>query len=262
MSVVKKRVRARIAAFATALGVDPRLLANPLQIPRFIRDALIWKNKGGVIHSLYPCVGDWHAQAGSVPTHYFLQDILVATLIHSANPPKHVDVGSRLDGFVAHLACFREVEVFDVRPLDLELPNISFQRWDLADPDSDLNEITPSLSCLHALEHFGLGRYGDSIDPLAHLTGFNNLCRLLARGGVLYFSVPVAQVERVEFNAHRVFRLADPIVWAADKLSLERCWVIDDEGRLHTLVHPTDFRAPLWYGCAIYQFRKVSPADR
>jgi hypothetical protein len=44
-----------------------------------------------------------------------------------------------------------------------------------------MQELTPygstpdgycdSLSCLHALEHFGLGRYGDPIDPRGHEKG-------------------------------------------------------------------------------------------
>ena len=38
-------------------------------------------------------------------------------MIYAARPEKHVDVGSRVDGFVAHVASFREIEVFDVRPI-------------------------------------------------------------------------------------------------------------------------------------------------
>jgi hypothetical protein len=68
------------------------------------------------------------------------------------------------------------------------------------------------------LEHFGLGRYGDPIDPKGYETGLHNIAKILRSGGVFYLSVPVGN-ERVEFNAHRVF---DPntIVGAAEKNQL------------------------------------------
>jgi len=37
-----------------------------------------------------------------------------------------VDIGSRVDGFVAHVASFREIEVFDVRPISAQIPASSF----------------------------------------------------------------------------------------------------------------------------------------
>lgn len=61
-----------------------------------------------------------------------------------------------------------------------------------------------SLSCLHAIEHFGLGRYGDPIDPLGYERGIANMAQLLKSGGRFYLSTPIGQ-ERVEFNANRVF---------------------------------------------------------
>ena len=70
-----------------------------------------------------------------------------------------------------------------------------------------LAESTDSLSCLHALEHFGLGRYGDPVDYDGYLKGFDNLYRILKPGGRLYFSVPMGP-QRIEFDAHRVFSMA------------------------------------------------------
>jgi hypothetical protein len=61
-----------------------------------------------------------------------------------------------------------------------------------------------SLSCLHAIEHFGLGRYGDPIDPLGYKKGIANMASLLSTGGVFYLSTPIGR-ERVEFNANWVF---------------------------------------------------------
>ena len=66
---------------------------------------------------------------------------------------------------------------------------------------SHLDDSVESLSYLHTMEHIGLGRYGDPIDPLGYLKGMNELQRVLKPGGKLYLSVLIGQ-ERVEFNAY------------------------------------------------------------
>lgn len=94
--------------------------------------------------------------------------------IFQNKPEKHIDIGSRVDGFVAHLASFREVFVFDIRNIESKVKNIHFVQADLMRFDENLTESTDSISCLHALEHFGLGRYGDEIYYWAYLKGFNH----------------------------------------------------------------------------------------
>jgi len=80
-----------------------------------------------------------------------------------------------------------------------------------------------SLSCLHVLEHFGLGRYGDAIDPNGYKTGFANLASLLRPGARFYLSTPTGR-ERVEFNANWVFDPATILGLAhSSGLRLERC---------------------------------------
>jgi hypothetical protein len=82
---------------------------------------------------------------------------------------------------------------------------IIFKQLDLSLPiDKVYQECYDSVSCLHALEHFGLGRYGDPIDVNGHEKGLRNISDLLNKDGVLYLSVPIGK-ERVEFNANRVF---------------------------------------------------------
>jgi hypothetical protein len=147
---------------------------------------------------------DWHEEGGATHNEYFWQDLYVARKIFAANPERHVDIGSRIDGFVAHVAAFRRIEVFDIRPITALIPGVLFTQADLMRPSEANNGYCDSLSCLHALEHFGLGRYGDPIDPQGHISGLSNMVKLLRTGGVFYLSVPVG-LERVEFNAHRVF---------------------------------------------------------
>src|ERR1700712_792104 len=67
---------------------------------------------------IYPCLGQKSEESGTASGHYFHQDLLVARRIFERRPERHVDVGSRIDGFVAHVASFRSIEVFDIRPLN------------------------------------------------------------------------------------------------------------------------------------------------
>ena len=186
-------------------GIDPRKAFHSLQgIPRYLRDLRRFRSGYRGRFDLTPCLHDWYAESGATSNEYFWQDLVVARMVFTAAPRKHVDIGSRVDGFVAHVACFREVEVFDVRPISASIPGVIFKQADLMKPVEGLSDYCDSLSCLHALEHFGLGRYGDPIDPLGYKAGFSSMAALLRAGGTFYLALPVG-VERVEFNANRVF---------------------------------------------------------
>ncbi|MCR4308137.1 MAG: DUF268 domain-containing protein [Candidatus Berkelbacteria bacterium] len=183
---------------------------------------------------LMPCLHDRYEEGGITRSEYFWQDLFVARWIHAKQPEKHVDIGSRIDGFVAQVASFREIEVFDVRPITTAIPGVIFKQADLMQGlvlfDSEENGYCDSLSCLHALEHFGLGRYGDPIDPKGHEKGIANMSNLLKPGGTFYLSVPIGK-ERAEFNANRVF---DPHtilrITEANRLQLRTLTVVGSGG--------------------------------
>jgi SAM-dependent methyltransferase len=193
---------------SSQFGFDIRNLLRSLRgVPRFVSDW--WKFRQGYSGplTLMPCLHDRYDEGGTTKSEYFWQDLLVARWIFAAKPQRHVDIGSRVDGFVAHVASFRDIEVFDVRPISTQMPGVVFKQADLMRTDSLLDfggEYCDSLSCLHAIEHFGLGRYGDPIDPVGHERGIANMVSLLKKGGIFYLSTPIG-LERVEFNAHRVF---------------------------------------------------------
>ncbi|MHB1620728.1 MAG: DUF268 domain-containing protein [Sulfuricella sp.] len=150
---------------------------------------------------LLPCLPAWYEEGGTTKSEYFRQDLLVARKIFEAKPEKHVDVGSRVDGFVAHVASFREIEVLDIRPITANIPGVIFKQADLMKFADEMAGYCDSLSCLHALEHFGLGRYGDPVDPKDYESSIRNMARTLRLGGIFYLSVPVG-IERVEFNLY------------------------------------------------------------
>lgn len=204
------------------------------------------------IRRLYPCLVDRFRSAGTVSTHYFHQDLWAARRIHDAAPPEHYDVGSRIDGFVAHLLSFREVNVLDYRPLRSSPSGLHFLRADVVRlPFSD--ESVHSLSCLHAMEHVGLGRYGDAVDPNGCFHGMRELQRVLAPGGSLYFSVPIGR-ERVEFDAHRVFS-PDTVLRAFDSLRLVEFSAVGDDAGYVENADPASYSSA-HYACGLFRFER------
>ena len=133
-----------------------------------------------------------------------------------------------MDGFIGNLAVFREVEVIDIRPQSTAVRHVTFHQLDLmAELPAEWTACTDSLSCLHSIEHFGLGRYGDRIDPAGHLKGIERLMAMVAPGGTFYLSTQIGE-ERIEFNAHRVFAPSTMLSWFAAGWDIVRCAVIDD----------------------------------
>jgi SAM-dependent methyltransferase len=207
-----------------------------LGMPRYICDLFRFRFGYAGRFELMPCLHDWSEECGMVKNEYFWQDLLVSRKIFKANPEKHVDIGSRVDGFIAYVASFRELEVFDFRQITTRIPGVTFKQADLMKPLEGMEGYCDSLSCLHALEHFGLGRYGDAIDPKGAERGLANMARLLREDGVFYLSVPIG-IDRVSFNANRVF---DPHVITTmamrNCLELSELTVIRKDGSVEELV--------------------------
>lgn len=63
------------------------------------------------------------------------------------------------------------------------------------------------ISSLHAIEHFGLGRYGDTLDVLGDVKGLKEIHNVLHKSGIFVGSVPVTSVknERIIFNRNRIY---------------------------------------------------------
>ena len=176
-----------------------------IRLPAFLRDLASFTRQYSGPMEYMPCLHDRSMTAGATESEYFWQDLLVARWIREARPRRHVDVGSRLDGFVAHVASYRQIEVFDIRPLPVSIPGVTFTQHDLmGDTVESRLAMCDSLSCLHALEHFGLGRYGDPVKARGLETGLRNLAAMLEPGGTLYLAVPVGR-QRVLFNANWIF---------------------------------------------------------
>ncbi len=236
-------------------GIDLLVFLNTIfSLPWFIRTYFRFRKELSLAGDTVPVtlnmqLDDRREGNGSLNTHYFQQDLLVAQYIYRASPVKHVDIGSRVDGFVGHVASFREIETLDIRPQTNEIDNIRFVQLDLMSMENSYENYCDSVSSLHAFEHFGLGRYGDPINITGHLLAFSNVYRMLKSNGIFYFSTPIGPY-RVEFNAHRVFSIGFLIEKVfKDKFNIERFSYIDDKGRLHKDVALNEENIENSYGC-------------
>lgn len=134
---------------------------------------------------------------------YFLQDTWCAGRIAAVRPVSHVDIGSAIRA-MALIAQFVPVTFVDIRLIDIEVRNLTFQAASILElPFADRS--IASLSSLCVIEHIGLGRYGDPLDARGSEKAAAELARVLAPGGDLYVSVPVDEECRIYFNAHRAF---------------------------------------------------------
>ena len=134
---------------------------------------------------------------------YIYHTAWAARKVKQYNPENHVDISSSLY-FTAILSAFVPVYLYDYRVTSLLLDNVFCGKADLTNLHFADNSIS-SLSCLNVVEHIGLGRYGDEIDPLADLKAMKELQRVLCKGGRLLFNVPVHKNGAIYYNAHRVY---------------------------------------------------------
>jgi SAM-dependent methyltransferase len=242
------------------VGIDlSKTFSTLVETPYFVKSAIryaILARKGPFpfdVFSVRPMLHDRHQQAGAIQNHYFFQDIWAARKIHDIKPSRHLDVGSLIEGFVAHLLCFMPVEIIDIRPLRTQVPGLTVFQVDATHLSSIPDNSIESLSSLHAIEHFGLGRYGDPIDPDAFSHAMAALARVLKPGGRLYFSVPIGQ-QRVQFNSQRIFSPCT-VLRAFSDLRLVSFSGVDDEFRFCENVNPAAFCGAR-YSCGLFEFTK------
>jgi SAM-dependent methyltransferase len=149
----------------------------------------------------YPCLNDKRATTG-FDRHYVYHTAWAARIVAESRPTEHVDIGSLLY-FSGILSGFVPVRFYDYRQADLNLSNLASGHADLVQlPFADGS--IQSISCMHVVEHVGLGRYGDPLDPQGDQKAMTELARVLAPGGALLFVVPVGR-PRICFNAHRIY---------------------------------------------------------
>ncbi len=233
-------------------------------LPYFLRTRKVikkqLKEKNDFQFKLYPNFEDRFSSGGTMKGHYFNQDLYVARKIYQNNPVKHLDIGSRVDGFVAHVAVFREIEIIDIRPIESKVANIVTLQADLLKLPENYHHYCDSVSSLHAIEHIGLGRYGDPIDIDGHIKAIATIYDILKNNGKFYFSVPIG-AQRIDFNSHRVFDVKYLLGLFEGKFKVNSFAYVNDAGDLNESVSLTpeniNKNFNCHYGCGIFELTKV-----
>jgi len=101
----------------------------------------------------FPCLGD--DTSHGFDQHYVYHVAWAMKKVREINPAHHVDIGSSLH-FCTSLAAFYPTTYLDFRSPHLGVENLKLATIDLA---SEVAGEFESLSCLHVVEHIGLGRY-------------------------------------------------------------------------------------------------------
>ncbi len=199
---------------------------------------------------LYPCIKDKTVKTG-FDAHYVYHTSWAARKVKEINPVRHSDISSSLY-FSGIVSAFIPVDFYDYRPAELNLSSLKSAAIDLTKLSFPDNSLV-SLSCMHTVEHIGLGRYGDPIDSSGDIKAINELKRVLAPGGSLLFVVPVGQ-PKIEYNAHRIYSF-EMIKEYFKELTLKEFTLIDDNGKYIENAAPEAVKEQK-YGCGCFWFVK------
>jgi len=216
-----------------------RPIVNPLTFLRgiygygwFLRDMVRFKHLDPsarmLTTSLFPCLHD-RLSLTPVDAHYFYQQVWAFERIIEDGPEEHVDVGSSYQ-MSGYLSAVVPTKFIDIRPITVHRNRLTVTKGSILDLPFASQSVS-SLSCLHVVEHIGLGRYGDPIDPQGMQRACRELSRILRRGGSLYVSMPIGK-KRLCFNAHRITPPSAVLELFSD-LELKDFCAVDDRCLFH-----------------------------
>jgi SAM-dependent methyltransferase len=237
--------------------IDVRVPARAIyRYPRFWVDWMRYASMSGAerlrLRNARPCLFD-KTSTTAFDAHYVFLNAWAFRKIEANGPSMHVDVGSQV-GFVTLLSAVTSTLFTDIRPLEVKmsgLKNVAGSILELPFQDGGI----ASVSCLHVIEHIGLGRYGDALDPSGSRRAIAELSRVIAPGGNLYVGLPVGR-PRVCFNGHRVH---DPCevegLFAEQGLHLVEFAAVNTEGRYLANVRLGDLKGQD-YACGMYWLQR------
>lgn len=198
----------------------------------------------------YLCLND-NTKKTKFDAHYLYHPAWASRILAKTKPKKHIDISSTLN-FCSIISAFIPVEFYDFRPAKINLDNLTSKKAGLTSLLFEDNSIH-SLSCMHTIEHIGLGRYGDKPDPKGDLKAIRELKRVLAKDGDLLFVVPVGK-PKIMFNAHRIYSYNQIMEYFND-FELKDFSLITDKGDfIQNSNRGTSDKQR--YGCGCFWFKK------
>lgn len=203
-------------------------------------------------HTFLKCLNDDTTEC-SYDSHYILHTAWAARVLAETKPSRHVDIGSSLY-FVGIVSAFVPIDFYDYRAVSIPLDGLTVQKADVTCLPF-ANGSIKSLSCLHTLEHIGLGRYGDETNPSGDIKAARELQRVLADDGNLLIAVPVGASQLV-FNGHRIYSYEQVVDMFPDLFVAEFA-LIPDEGRQLSRYATPGYRVNSQnYACGCFRFKK------
>ena len=202
-------------------------------------------------HDRYPQLLDKTINTG-FDAHYIYHPAWAARILANNKPSKHIDISSTLN-FCSILSAFIPTEFYDYRPAILNLSNLKSASANLSNLNFADNSIK-SLSCMHTVEHVGLGRYGDRLDSAGDLKAIKELKRVVAIDGDLLFVVPIGGIAKIQFNAHRIYTY-DQILNYFSGFKLIDFSLVTDEGSFINNANKSQSDQQT-YGCGCFWFKK------
>lgn len=199
---------------------------------------------------IYPCLTD-RVKTTPFDRHYVLHPAWAARVLAQTRPEYHVDISSILS-FSTIASAFLPIRFYDYRVAEIDLPNYKSGFADLTNLSFETDSI-PSISCMHTIEHIGLGRYGDPIDPKADLKAINELIRVVRKGGDILFVAPLGD-GRIEFNGQRLYS-KEQVLGYFGNCTLMNFTLIPDQGDLIENAD-NEFIQKQKFPCGCFWFRK------
>ncbi len=211
------------------------------------RFLLSWKNRK-------VCLSD-NTKNTNFDRHYIYHPAWAARILSKTQPKVHIDISSTLH-FCSIVSAFIPIKFYDYRPANLKLDNLTSESADLLSlPFSD-NSIK-SLSCMHTIEHIGLGRYGDKLNPDGDLKAISELKRVLAVGGNLLFVAPIGK-PKIMFNAQRIYSYDNIINYFKEFKLKNFSLVLDNTNNKNFIWNAKKEEADKQkYGCGCFWFKKL-----
>lgn len=245
-----KSVLKKIIKFVRTIALTPFILNDFFVFHRRSEDGRFSIS----FRNFYPQIFDKTLKTG-FDRHYVYHTAWAARVVKEINPKVHTDIASSLF-FSSIVSAFVPVDFFDYRPAELSLSDLKTSSADLTNLHFEDSSIS-SLSCMHTVEHIGLGRYGDPIDPLGDTKASKELSRVVAKGGSLLFVVPIGGKSTIEFNAHRIYTYEQVLALFPD-LTLKEFSLIPEHTSSGNLIRNADpaLAKSERYACGCFWFTK------